>query len=725
MTTRRRNLIRLGLGLLVLVIIAGHSIGAWHLAMLERLEQFTYDARINLSLPENTTNDIVILDIDEASLAEQGQWPWGRDRLAELVDLLFEKHNIQLLGIDVVFAERDESTGLRALERALRERPELARELESLAPELDRDRRLARALADRPVVLGYYFETTHPDRSQPPVGALPAPLSLVLPPEVKPDTLPLPRPNRYGANLPLLQEHAAGGGFFDNPRLDNDGIYRRVPVMQNYEGEIYAGLSLAIIRTLLDNPPVTLVMPGEGGQRQLEALRLGPFEIPVDHRGNLLVPWYGPPGTFPYVSATDVLEQRVEPGKLEDAIVLLGTSAPGLLDLRATPVHHVFPGVEIHASLIAGILEQNLLHRPTYTAGAEFLMLLLIAGLMLFVIGRLPALWMMTGTAILGAAVVAVNFQAWQTLWVFPLATPLALLGSLFLLDSAWGYLVESRRKQAIKRIFGHYVPPELVEEMSEDSSQNFAMEGESREMTVLFSDVCGFTTLSEALPAREVRQLINGLLTPMSAIIHEHRGTIDKYIGDAIMAFWGAPLKDPQHAGHAVDAALAMVRALPGLNDEFRRHGWPEIDIGIGLSTGEMNVGNMGSEFRMAYTVMGDAVNVGARLEALTRQYHRPVLVSPATAEAATEHVFREVDRVRVKGREEPVTVFEPLGRRDELEAATLTALADYHQALRDYHAGDMTAAAETLRALLDSDPDNALCALYLERIRESDNTG
>ena len=724
MGARRRNLIRFGLGLAVLVIIAGHSVGSWHINLLERLEQFTYDTRVNLTLPDSRPDNIVIIDIDEASLAEQGQWPWSRERLATLIDQLFETHNIELLGIDVVFAERDESAGLRALERALRDRPALARELEALTPELDRDQRLAEALRDRPVVLGYYFETAHPDHTQAPVGALPPPISLMMPPGVTLDSLPLPRPNRYGANLPVLQNSATSGGFFDNPRLDNDGVYRRVPTLQQYDGELYAGLSLAIIHTLLGKPPVQLDMPDEGGHRELEALQVGPFEIPVDWGGNMLVPYYGPPGTFTYISATEVLEQRLEPGMLDGAIALLGTSAPGLLDLRATPVHHVFPGVEIHASLVAGILEQKLHHRPAYTTGVEFLLLLVIAGLMLFVIGRLPALWMIATTAMLGGVIVLINLQAWQSLWVLPLATPLALLGSLFLLDSAWGYFVESRRKQAIKRVFGHYVPPELVEEMSEDASQSFAMEGESREMTVLFSDVCGFTSISEKLPAREVRQLINDFLTPMTAVIHEHRGTIDKYIGDAIMAFWGAPLRDPEHASHAVDAALAMVRQLPALNQAFRQRDWPALDIGIGLSTGEMTVGNMGSTFRMAYTVMGDAVNVGARLEALTRQYQCPILVSPATVEAAPEHVFREVDRVQVKGREAPVTVYEPLGRKTELDDATLKALAEYHQALADLRAGEYEAAAETLAKLQATEPDNPLYALHLQRARDATRT-
>ena len=722
MGTRRRNLIRLGLGLLVLIVISGHGIGVWHLPLLERLEQFTYDTRVNLTLPQQHPQQIVIIDIDEASLAEQGQWPWSRERLAMLMDVLFEQHELQLLGIDVVFAERDESAGLRALERAVQDRPLLAQALQTLAPQLDRDRRFAEALSERPVVLGYYFETAHPDRMQPPVGTLPAPLSLLLPPGVTTGMLSVPRPNRYGANLPLLQDSAAGGGFFDNPSLDNDGVYRRVPTLQRYDGEIYAGLSLAMLHTLLGQPPVELVMPDDGGQRQLEALRLGPFDIPVDQRGNVLVPWYGPPGTFEYISASDVLEQRLEPGTLDGAIALLGTSAPGLLDLRATPVHHVFPGVEVHASLLAGILEQRLHHRPAYTTGAEFLKLLAIAGLMLLLIGRLPVLWMMGATALLVAGVTALNLLAWQTYWVLPLAPALTLVFGLFLMDSAWGYFVESRRKQAIKRVFGHYVPPELVEEMSEDASQSFAMEGESREMTVLFSDVCGFTTISEKLPAREVRQLINDFLTPMTGVIHEHRGTIDKYIGDAIMAFWGAPLRDPAHASHAVDAALGMYAQLPALNQAFRERGWPELDIGIGLSTGEMTVGNMGSAFRMAYTVMGDAVNVGARLEALTRRYQRPILVSPATVAAAQEHVFREVDRVQVKGREEAVTVYEPLGRRAKLDEATLTALERYHQALADYRDGNHQAARSALESLLEAEPDNPLYALHLERAR---NTG
>ncbi len=715
----KHSAIRLGAGLVIFLLIVGHSTGLWHSVLLERLENMAYDTRIAMTLPELPEQPIVIVDINDASLAEEGQWPWGRDRLALLVDHLFDTYDARLLGIDVVFAERDESAGLRALEAMARDDPVLAERLREIRPALDGDRHLAAAIERHPVILGYYFEGGDPDAVEPPVGTLPAPVPLRLPEGFDDGELALPQAARYGANLALLQNNAAGAGFFDNPLVDSDGVYRRVPMLQRYGDSYYESLSLAMARALLGQPPVELVMPG-GRYRNLEELRIRDQRIPVDAQGAALVSYHGGQGTFPYVSAADVIHQRADPAVLDDAIVLLGASAPGLLDLRTTPLQNVFPGVEIHANLLAGMLAQEIRHRPAYTLGAEVILLTLIFLVMSLLLATLPALWMAGLSAALAGVTVLGNLYAWSFgHWVLPLATPLALIVLLFVLHSAYGYFVEARGKRAIKHLFGQYVPPELVDEMSRaDHPDAFALEGESRDMTVLFSDVRDFTALSETMSAHELTQLMNAYLTPMTAAIHRHRGTIDKYIGDAIMAFWGAPMTDADHATHAVDAALEMQRRLQQLNQAFTARGWPALRIGAGINSGEMNVGNMGSAFRMAYTVMGDAVNLGSRLEALTRHYEHDILVSENTVNAAPQHVFREVDLVRVRGKDQPVTVFEPLGRRAELDAQVLEDIEHYHRAIKRFRQQRWELAEKALLKLREQDPAQPLYTMYLERI-------
>ena len=278
-------------------------------------------------------------------------------------------------------------------------------------------------------------------------------------------------------------------------------------------------------------------------------------------------------------------------------------------------------------------------------------------------------------------------------------------------------FQLERDQKKQMSKTFGQYIPAELVDEMNR-TGQSVGVGGESKEMTVLFSDVRGFTTISESVEPNELTQLMNGFLTPMTHVIHENRGTIDKYMGDAIMAFWGAPLDDPNHAQRAVKAGLEMIGAMKDLRTEFKKRGWPEINIGVGLNTGTMNVGNMGSEFRLAYTVLGDAVNLGARLEGLTKSYGVQIMISEYTQAAVPDIACRELDKVRVKGKGVPVIILEPIGVRDELDAQTQKCLDDYHATLALYREQKWDEAEAGFNALRANDPDQMLYELYLDRI-------
>lgn len=712
--------LRILISLLLVVPFLLHATGSLRLGFLEQLENIAYDVRLNLTLPNTVDDRIVIVDIDEESLGEIGRWPWPRDVLARLVDRLFEQYDVRALGFDVVFAERDKSSGLEILERLgrgpLADNDAFRRELERLAPSLDRDRVFADALRGRNVVLGYFFRN-HVDEGDPTPGALPASLGTVEQRGL--DGLPLESPEGYGANLEILQESAAGGGFFDNPLVSRDGVFRRVPLVQRHGGELYELLALATARAALDWPSVRFDVARAGeGYHALEAVHLGERRIPVDREGAVLVPYRGRQGSFPYVSASDVLDGSADPDLFKDRIVLVGATAAGLLDLRSTPVQNIYPGVELHANVISGILDEWIRHRPAYVLGYEVVTLAAIGLLLTGLLPFLPPLWLSIATAGVAAVLITANIAAWSTAdLVLPLAASLLLVAVLFVFHVAWGFFVETRGKRQLARLFGQYIPPELVDEMDR-APLKVSLAGESREMTVLFSDVRGFTSISENLPPHELTRLMNSFLTPMTRVIHQHRGTIDKYMGDAIMAFWGAPLHEPDHARHALNAAREMISTLESLSGEFERQGWPPLEIGIGINTGTMNVGNMGSEFRMAYTALGDAVNLGARLEGLTRVYGVPLIVSESTRHAVPEYEYRELDIVRVKGKDRPVTIYEPVGPVEEIDRATRHALKRYHAALERYRARDWDHAERELFTLSRQDPAQTVYRMYLDRI-------
>lgn len=715
-------LLRIALSLGVMLTLMLHASGLYPLALVHQLESFAYDARLRLTLPGGVDPRIVIVNIDEDSLLQEGQWPWPRQRLAELVDILFNDYQIRLLAFDVVFPEVERHSALTVLQTLaqgpLREDAAFQREWTDLRPRLSGDERFAASLRDRPVILGYSFALPGQQGQDLRIGQLPlaaAPLTILVG-----APSPFAAAAGYSANLPLLQSSAQGGGFFNSPLVDQDGLIRRLPLLLGYDDQLYENLSLAVLRNLMGGPALEIIS-GAGYRnphgQQVEAVRVGVFNIPVDAQGAVLVPYRGPQGRFPYLSARTLLNRQADPGPLAGAIALVGTTAAGLLDLRATPVQNIYPGVEIHANLIAGMLDQRLKHQPAFSAGLETLLLLFLGGLSI-ALGFASPLKALLGTLALATVTVALNLYAWQALnWVFPLASALLLLLLLYLLHSSYGYFIQTRRERRLTRLFGQYVPRELVAEMSRQPG-GYALGGESRDMTVLFSDIQDFTTLSETLDPHQLTRLMQFILTPLTRVIHEQRGTVDKYIGDAIMAFWGAPLPDPDHARHAVHAALGMKARLAALTPELHARGWPALRIRIGVNSGLMNVGNMGSEFRVAYTVLGDAVNLAARLEGAAKQYGVAIIISETTRAAVPDLVCRELDQVRVKGRSQPVTLFEPLGLPEALPQTLFEELAEYDQALAAYRAGDWDPASARFAALKTRFPEQSLYRIYGERI-------
>ena len=720
----RAGFLRIGVGLVLLLVMLTYAAGRLPLPFVDGFERQLYDLRLRLTMPGTPDPRIAIIDIDEKSLAEVGRWPWRRERMAALVNTLFEHDQIRVLGFDIVMAEADDSSGLGSLEslgkQELAADPGFQSALARLRPRLDYDGAFAASLKDRPVVLGYYLSNEGISS-----GAVPAPaIASAL---MDGRRIGIADYRNHGGNLALFQTAAVSAGHF-NTMIDPDGSIRRVPLLARHAGKYYAAFSVALARAYFAEPALEPVFSPETlrAEAGLEALALTDSggrlaTIAVDENVAAWVPFRGPTGSFAYYSAADVLAKRVGPEQLRGKLVIIGTTAPGLRDIRATPVGEIYPGMEVHANLVSGILDARIKLRPDYADAVELLALAVLGLSMIFLFPwQRPFLTTLISIAAF-AVVISSNLALWQYAnAILPLAGMLLLAAGLYIWNMAYGYFVEARAKLQITRRFGQYVPPELVSKMVQDPG-NYSMESRKAELTVLFSDVRGFTTISESLPPEQLAQLMNQYLTAMTLIIRRHGGTLDKYIGDAIVAFWGAPVADPNHARDAVLAEMQMQDELRALNTKFARQHWPDIQVGIGINTGQMTVGDMGSSIRLAYTVLGDAVNLAARLESKTKEYGVGILVGEATQQAAADIRFQELDCVQVKGKHLAVKIFRPLPSQPAGPHGDAAASLDdpaWMEMLQYYRAGDADAAQAALERLVPSPPEQRLVALYAQRI-------
>ncbi|MEI7537139.1 MAG: adenylate/guanylate cyclase domain-containing protein [Comamonadaceae bacterium] len=706
----RKNWWRISSGLVLVALFAGHAAEYFRLPLLQQLESMVYDMCVRVLAPHTPDERIVVVDIDEKSLREkdqggEGHWPWRRDRLALLLTNLFQKYGVSLVAMDIILSEKSASSELDTLEylkeHELKAIPEFAVALENLRPKLLFDQLLGQAMQGGPVVLGYAFHNDTPALdTRLPEGLDLSALGLTHQPA---QSYPA-----YAGLLPELQTKAAGAGHL-NHLQDDDGVTRRVPLLIEHKGLYYPSLALAAVQTLT-KAPLLEVQPGK--------VRVGPIEVPVDRALNAVVPFRGLERSFTYLSAVDVLNGRVPVEQLKDRIVLIGASAAGLGDIVTTSMGVSIPGVEVHANLIAGMLDGRIFHRPVYV---ELLSVIVLGFLMVFVgVWFKPAYTVFALASILVGLLALSMFMLWTEHLMLPVATSIACLSSLFFFQMGYAYLIEARGKRQISKLFANYVPPELVEKMAENPGV-FNMAPVERELTVLFSDVRDFTSISERLSPDVLAELINAYLTAMSEVIRDcHHGTLDKYIGDAVMAFWGAPLPDAEHAQDAVLAALRMQHEIKLLNQQFMTKGWPTLKIGIGLNTGLMRVGDMGSKIRRAYTVMGDAVNLGSRLEGLTKVYGVEILIGENTRDQLHDWICREVDEVRVKGKDQHVGIYEPIGRTHEVSDALKQELWQWDHALAAYRSRRWEEAQAWLSELRDAHPASRLYALYVKRIEE-----
>ncbi|MBX3604502.1 MAG: adenylate/guanylate cyclase domain-containing protein [Piscinibacter sp.] len=693
------RLLRAALFALSLLLMLAHASGVLPWRFLNQLDLAIEDAQLRATLPLPRESRIVIVDVDEASLARIGRWPWPRARVAALVDELFERQRAAVVGFDMVFAE----------------------------PEAD-DGRLAAALRGRAVVLGFFLHAG-PEAGR--VGQLPAPAFDAA--RLQGRVASFTHWSGHAGNVAAIADAAPVAGFF-NALPDADGNVRRVPLLAETGGAHYETLALAMLRRASGMPAVRPMFPPQGwlagrydGLAAVQLEQAGQhLSIPVDARVAVRVPYRGPGGprggSFDYVSAADLIDARLPAGTLAGKLVLIGSTAPGVYDLRSTPVSEVYPGVEVHANLLAGLLDGRGPVQPDWARGFEILQLLAAMAVLALALPRLSAFAGIVATLALAAALVGLNVWAYRTQqFVLPLASALLLTALIYAVHTGGGYVVEGRVRRSLARLFGTYVPPELVEQMARDP-QRYTMQAENRVLTVMFCDMRNFTRMSESLPPEELRALINHFFSAMTRVIRDGRGTLDKYIGDALMAFWGAPVADADHALHAVQAALAMSQGLGELNAGLRERGLPEIGVGIGLNTGLVCVGDMGSDIRRSYTVMGDAVNLASRIEALTRHYGVDILVGESTvAEVGARAAFIEIDRVRVKGKAHPVTLFTPVSPTqagahsfDEEMRLWQLALAAYRQ----QDAREALSALDALRTRFAASDRRGLYERFGERV-------
>jgi len=714
--------------LLPVVFALLHAAGMVSIGVLERLDNIIYDTRLRATMPRTLDERIVIVDIDEKSLAQIGQWPWGRNRLAALTDELFVRQKIALLGFDVVFAEPDVSSGLKRLtelaQNELRDQPGFVAKLKELQPSLDYDAMFAKSLEGRPVVLGYYLTG---DRDGLASGVLPAPVMDKA--SLKGRPIKFTSWNGYGANIAQIAQAAPIAGHF-NQVPASDGVVRSLPLIAEYNDKYYESLSLAMFRLLAGLPAVSPGFPQErmlGRSYQgLESIQLRlngkTLAIPVDDEVAALVPFrgFGGPkgGSFKYISAADLLSKTIPAEQLKDKIVLVGTTAPGLLDLRTTPVSEVYPGVEAHANVISGLLDGKTLVKPDYAVGYEVVVLLFSGLVLAFTLPLISATRAVVLSIVVLAAVAGLNL--WLYLGaglVLPLAGALVMGVTAFALNMSYGYFVESRSKRELANLFGTYVPPELVDEMVKDPD-SYSMQATNREMTVMFCDMRGFTKMSEQMEPIQLQALLNGVFTTLTGIIRANRGTIDKYMGDCVMAFWGAPVETPEHAHLAVKSAMEMANAVRGINEVHRAKGIPEIGIGIGVNTGNMCVGDMGSNIRRSYTVIGDAVNLGSRLEGLSKIYGVDAVVSESARKLAPAFGWQELDLVRVKGKDQAVAIFWPVAPTNRIGAETEAELKAWASFLKAYRSQDWEQCDLLMMNLLRMNAKKFLYHLYSDRV-------
>lgn len=681
--------------LTVATILVVGALALWRVTILDLIELRTYDLRLRSRGPRAPSGSVVLAMIDEKSLDVEGRWPWPRSKLAALVDHL-SADGARVIAFDIGFLEPDESSGLELLDR-LRQTvttlglgtPQLDRFLGQTRQQADNDRALARAIRGSPaaVILGDFFHMHRSDlnyeiddgdidrrlelisSSQYPMVRYPA--GAAKPPA-------LLRAYAPETNLPLLVEAADASGYF-NVKLDPDGVIRWMPLAIQAGDGLFPPLSVLAAWYYLGQPQLTVSVGVDGIGR----IQMGDRVIPTDETGSLLVNYLGPSQTIPHVSISDVLGGNVPAGTFRDRIALVGASATGIYDARSTPFDPVYPGAEIHATVIDNILTGNFVVRPRWSTLYDVAATVVVAALVALVLPRLGALSGLLFAGGLFAAYVFATREAVVRFGVWlDVVYPLLAVVTIYTLLTLHHYVTEQRERRKISSAFGRYVSPDVIEQMLADPSR-LRLGGEQKVLTVLFSDLQGFTSFSERSTPGQLFELLSEYYARMTEHIFASEGMLKEYVGDELMAIFGAPIEHVDHAVRACTAALDMRAHRHRMSQEWITMGRPPLVARTGINSGPMLVGNLGSEYRLSYGVLGDDVNLGSRLEGLNKQYGTEILIGENTAELVNGAFrLREVDAVRVVGKQNPTRVY-------ELLAAAGTPLPEEQEgALRDYAA-------------------------------------
>lgn len=711
-------------------------------AILEVFELKLYDQRLRWRGPISTTGQVTIVAIDEKSLAEVGQWPWSRILLAELIESI-SSFGPRAIGIDVIWSEPERRLGVLdavlaegeqvAATRMIREireeliglvskTPQLREFLKKLSEEVHPDEVLAKAIEESGrVVLGDFLFMKQeeipwnydPNNPSILISMTKSQYSIVRLPFGRQWEVPLLRAVGPKGNIEEIAKAAKAIGYF-NIVPDMDGVVRAVPLVVECGENLLAPLSVQTLR--------------HGGNPFSWAVEVEPFGIvgikwshgfiPTSEDGFMVINFRGKGGTFPRVSAVDVLKRSVPREVLEDKIVFIGAVATGIFDLRVTPLDSACPGVEIHANIVDNILRGDFIQRPGWAATVDLLVILLGGAALGLVYPRLRPL--------IGALIMMLIFLAhlglntkvlWESGFWLNAIYPSILIVASYLGVSTYGFIREEKEKRKIKGAFQVYVPPEVVHEIIRNP-KTLRLGGEQRVLTVLFSDIRGFTSISETMEPEGLVKLLNEYLTEMTQVVFNHEGTLDKYIGDAIMAIYGAPIFREDHPVRACRTALEMLEVMNGLREKWKTMGLPPLDIGIGINTGEMIVGNMGSTKRFDYTVMGDHVNLASRLEGLNKQYGTRIILSEFTwREVKNDFLFRELDLVRVKGKKRPVRIYELLGAPNQGRGTDDSWIEMFHEALSLYREMRWHEARSAFGEVLRIRPNDGPSILFIKR--------
>jgi adenylate cyclase len=672
--------------------------------------ELTFDAYQRLKPRKPLGQPIRVVDIDEASIAEYGQWPWPRTKLAEIVDRLAE-YGALTIAFDMVFSEPDR-TGPQGFIQQLEDRnwPGKAN-IEDLIRKIpDNDEIFAESLARAPTVLGFFNDS----KSRLGLPSIKAGFA-ILGDDPKPV---LPRISSSVVSLPIFQDAAVGHGSISLGRQSDD-VVRQVPMFSTDGENIYPAMAIEALRVVQGAPSFTLKTSsasGEysGGDTALIQFKVGQFAVPVTQQGNMLI-YAAPVGDDMFLSARQLLDgsrEEIQP-LIEGHIVFVGASASGLRDIRTSALGESVPGVYMHAQIVDQILSGEFLSRPDWATGAEIAAMTMLVALIVVVLPFAGAIISALFGLLASLAVVGASWYAFTQygLLLDPLF-PMLCSGAIFVMTTILLFAFAEREKRFVRGAFQRYLAPDLLNKL-ERNPDSLKLGGEIRDMTLMFMDIRGFTPISEKLSPESLVTFLNQLLSPLSEVIQNHEGAIDKYIGDSIMAFWNAPLDVEDHPRKAAHAALAMLHEIERLNSEntFGFHGPPlelgDVKIGIGLNTGECCVGNMGSAKRFDYSVIGDAVNIASRIESSCKAVGWALLISQITAEACSDFAMLEAGAIELKGKSAPMLLFALVGDENMAKTQEWQTLHANHRSFRDaIERGDAAAAEKARLACLEFKP-------------------